>query len=676
MKLAFYPRLAFGGMRKNGRLYLPYIGACILMAAVFYIMHFLGFSHMLEGFTGAGTARDMLRLGTVVMAIFGTIFLFYTQSALIKGRLREFGLYSVLGMNRRNLGILIFFETAITWLIAVAGGLAAGIGFSKLAEFAFRKMVGAGAGYRFTVHLPSVYATVVVYGVIFLLIFLNAVRQVGFSRAIQLVNAEKAGEKPPKSNWFVGILGLVILLAGYIVALRISQPVSALLVFFGAVVLIIIGTYLVLIAGSVLLCRILQKNKSYYYRPDHFVSVSSMTYRMKRNGAGLASICILLTMILVMVSSSSALYFNCDGTLRNTYPGQLNCSAMNYGYDAEYDEIAARMQADLLERTEEFGAEADHVISVSGCSLAGYFEDGRLRTDMDPMSDITAIDYDKVAQVYFYDADTYNRLTGSREVLSAGEALVGVQGRLDFGDELGIGGETFRVAGRFDPRAGDFRYAAGSSVVSTLFVVVDDLDTVGALFNGYTDARGRQMLTWEWHCYFDTDLDEAGQNELSDDLHGRMGDELYPRDFFGVRCVSRAYERTEYLAMFGGLFYLGILLSVVFLVSCVLIIYYKQISEGFEDRARFGIMQKIGMTGGDIRKSVNSQMLTVFLIPIVFACVHLAVVLPFINKILMLFGHNDLPRLLISAGVCALICGIFYAAIYKLTSNAYYRIVA
>ena len=676
MKTSFYPKMAVSGMRKNGRLYLPYIAACILMVAVFYIMHLLGYSEMLEGFEGAGTARDMLRLGTIVMAVFGTIFLFYTQATLIKGRLKEFGLYSVLGMSRKNLGKIIFYETVITWFVSVTGGTAIGIGLSKLAELAFRKMIGIGSSYRFIISGESILVTVIVYSLIFFLIFLNAARQVRFSRTINLINSDKAGEKPPKANWFIGILGLVILLSGYFLALKIEQPLSALQVFFIAVILTIIGTYLVLIAGSVVLCRILQKNKKYYYKTNHFVSVSSMAYRMKRNGAGLASICILLTMILVMMSSTSALYINREESLLNHYPKQINCTASNYGFSESYGETAQKLMADINSKAEESGAEIRSSFYYASCFISGYFENGRMRLDIDPMTEMTTIDFDNVVQVYFLDLDDYNRLTGNNEVLSSGEVLAGVEGNIRFDDNITVGDETFKVKKKISCNQGDFRYVQSIMIVSTLFIVVDDLEEVAPLYTGYTDHFGNTMLTWEWHYSFDTDLDEDKQMELSGLLRDHIRDELYQEEYWGVRCESRAEQRNDFVRTFGGLFFLGILLSVIFLVSCVLIIYYKQISEGFEDQSRFDIMQKVGMTKENIRNSINSQMLTVFLIPIVVACIHLAVVLPIIHKLLKLFGHNNMPLLLACAGICVLICGIFYAAIYKITSNAYYKIVS
>ena len=669
MRIGLYPRIAADGIRKNGRLYMPYIFTSILMIAVFYIMHLLGFSDMLRDFRGVDTARQILGFGTFIMAFFGTIFLFYTQSTLIKSRLKEFGLYSVLGMNKKNLGRVIFFETLITWAISMAGGLLAGVGLSKLAELGFAKIVQSDVNYSFFISGESLLCTFIVYSIIFFLIFLNAVRQVRFARMINLVNAEKAGEKPPKANWVLGIIGFVTLISGYVISIRIESPISALYMFFIAVILIIIGTYFVLIAGSVLLCRILQKNKKYYYKTNHFVSVSSMAFRMKRNGAGLASICILLTMILVMISSTSALYFNREETLKNHYPRQLNCLVRTSGYQEENKEITAKLEEAVIAKAKEFGTEVKDNFSFTCCDIVGYYENNKLILNLDPRS-MSNIDYDKVVVAYFFDLEEYNRLAGTNEVLGENEVLAGVNGKLTFGDTLNIGDETFKVAKKIDPRDTALKYGGINEPVTKLIIITADIGDTASLYNDLLDSRGEKLLTWQWRFSFDTDLDETKQIELKDAINNDITGELEPY------CESRANERSDFVTTFGGLFFLGILLSIIFLLSCVLIIYYKQISEGFEDQSRFAIMQKVGMTKENIKKSINSQMLTVFIIPIVFACLHLATVLPVIHKLLLLFGHNNIPLLLLSSGICVAACALFYAVTYKLTSNAYYKIVS
>ena len=678
MKLGLYPKIAADGIRKNGRLYVPYIATSILMIAVYYIMHVLGFSDMIENIMGATTARTMLQLGTRIMAIFGAIFLFYTQSTLIKGRLKEFGLYSVLGMNKRNLSRIIFCETVMTWAMSMTGGLLAGIGLSKLAELGFSKMVNAEVSYEFFVSGDSIMSAFIVYSVIFLLTFLNAVRQIRFSRTINLVNADKAGEKPPKANWVVGILGLIILAAGYILAIKIESPLSALFFFFIAVILIIIGTYLVLIAGSVVFCRILQKNKSYYYKTNHFVSVSSMAYRMKRNGAGLASICILLTMILVTISSTAALYFNREETLWTRYPNEINVNARDEGFVENYKERTDKMERAIYKCAEENGAVVSDPMYFSDYGLSGYYDNnGTVDIELDPYATLSAtLDYDRVVQVYFFDLETYNRLNGKNETLAPGNILLGIDGNIQVGDKIAVGNKSFNIEKKVDFKDGKMKNAVGTSLVSTLVLIVNDLNETVADYAGVLDTRDEPMLVWQWNYNFDTGLDAEGQMDLRKKLGDAIYEELDDPEYVRFYTFSREAERQDFVSTFGGLFFLGILLSTIFMVSCVLIIYYKQISEGFEDQSRFSIMQKVGMTKENIKKSINSQMLTVFLIPILFSCVHLAVVLPIIHKLLMLFGHNNIPLLLVSAGICVLVCGIFYAFIYKLTSNAYYKIVS
>ncbi|SCW70503.1 putative ABC transport system permease protein [Ruminococcaceae bacterium YRB3002] len=676
MKAGFYPRMAVSGMRRNGRLYAPYIATCILMEAMYYILHFLGFSGVMNGMPGGRTAVDMLGMGTYVMALFAAIFLFYTQSTLIRGRKKEFGLYSILGMNRRNIGRILFWETCIIWAVSTTGGLIAGIGLSKLAELGFTKLIAVPTRYSFSISGASVVMTMLVFAVIFVLIYLNSLRQIRFARPTQLIRADKAGEKPPKANWAVGITGLLFLGSGYYIALKIEQPMSAFLWFFVAVILVVIGTYLTLIAGSVILCRLLQKNRKFYYRADHFVSVSSMAYRMKRNGAGLASICLLLTSVLVMMSSTSALYTGSEECLNARYPNEIGAFACKYGYDETLPSQAARMDAILKAAAEEEGADVHNNYTYSEYSISGYFENSCLQVTLNSLTDMAFIDYDKVAQIMFIDVSDYNRVFGHDAEVEPGQALVGTAKKSEIGDVITVGDVSFDVAGRIDESVTEIDPTAGGAASPTIFVIVNDVDEVAQAFTDYRDYNGEPMLAWFWYCRFDTGLDADGQIALASTLSKKLGEELKGKGFSNYYCESHEAERDDFVSTFGGLFFLGILLSMIFLVSCVVIIYYKQVSEGFEDQARFEIMQKVGMTEEDIRKSINSQMLTVFMIPIAVAGLHLLVVLPLVNKLLMLFALFDFPRLLICAAVCFLLCGLFYGVIYKLTSNAYYKIVS
>ena len=309
MKTALYPRLAWDGLRKNKRLFTPYLLTCVCMVMMFYILSFLGSPETCALLPrGSNSTGLILNLGSFVIFVFSAIFLYYTNSFLVRRREREFGLYNVLGMNKRNLARIVTWESLITAVLSLVLGLALGIVLSKLAELGLVNMLGGDINYRIRIDVDSLTRALGLYAVIFAVIWLSTVVRVGRSSAVALLRSESVGEKPPKANWLLGLAGVVILAAAYYLAVSITNPLDAIVWFFVAVILVIIGTYLLLVAGSVLLCRVLQKNKKYYYRPEHFVSVSSMAYRMKRNGAGLASVCIIATMILVMISSSSCLY--------------------------------------------------------------------------------------------------------------------------------------------------------------------------------------------------------------------------------------------------------------------------------------------------------------------------------------------------------------------------------
>jgi putative ABC transport system permease protein len=401
-----------------------------------------------------------------------------------------------------------------------------------------------------------------------------------------------------------------------------------------------------------------------------------MAYRMKRNGAGLASICILLTMILVMLSSTSALYTGAEQCLNTRYPNEIGAFACKYGYDSGLRGLGQKLDADLKAVAEGESAEISNNKTFYEWSISGYYDNSKLDVILNSKTNMAFIDYDKVAQILFIDVDDYNSVFGYSESVASGEALVGTAKNIKIGDVLTIGDVEFNVTKRIDERIAEIDPAAVISASPGIFVIVNDVDEVATHYTQYKDYDGEPMLAWFWQCRFDTGLDTDGQIALAEKLDKVMHDELEPLNFDNMYCESHEAERGDFVSTFGGLFFLGILLSIIFLVSCVIIIYYKQVSEGLEDQARFGIMQKVGMTKDEIKKSINSQMLTVFLIPVAFACVHLAVVLPIVNKLLMLFGLFNWPLLIGTSAACVIICGLFYAAVYKLTSNAYYRIVA
>ena len=682
MKFGFYPKLAFSGIRKNRRLYLPYILTCIGMVMMYYIIVFLQYSDAVHNLPyGSATVVETIGLGGWVIAIFAGIFLFYTNSFLIRRRKKEFGLYNILGMSRINLSMIVFWETAIVGAMSLVCGLFFGVILSKLAELGLLSVMQGDVTYTLAVSTEAIVRSVFVFAVIFILLLLNSVRQIRFSTAINLLKSENVGEKPPKANWFFGILGILILGAAYFIAVTIKDAISALLWFFIAVIMVIVATYLIMIAGSVMLCRILQKSKHYYYRTNHFVSVSSMLYRMKRNGAGLASICILATMVLVMISSTTSLYFGGEESLYNRYPKEINMSFVMNGVTDLRDENISELRNYLNSIASENGVTPQNITDFRCVGVAGVVTDGVVELDIRNFNILdTSLKGTGLFEFYFIPLEDYNSATGSNRTLSDGEALIFVYRDKYERDTITFGGgKSFNIVGQvndFHPD-GD----AEMSMVSTMYLFVPDIGSAVEGIDILADFNGDRMIVSKWVYGYDTNVTPIEQSMLNSKLWRTTGGENLPafKEKFSImyrQIESREDNRQDFYALFGGLFYLGIMLSIVFIFGAVLIIYYKQISEGYEDQKRFEIMQKVGMTKREIRKSINSQLLTVFFLPLGFAACHLAFAFPMIRKILLMFNFQNVWTFAAATAVSFIVFALFYTAIYKITSNAYYNIVS
>ena len=674
MKRGFYPRLAWSGMRKNSKLYLPYSLACIGMTAMFYILMHLADSPALKLIPSSASVTVTLSLGSFVMGVFSLLFLFYTNSFLVRRRYKEFGLYNVLGMNKGNISRVLAWEALINALISLAGGLFLGIALSKLAELGLVNIMGGDTDLDLRISVKALEFTVMFFCGIFLLIYLNSLIKIRRSSASELVKSENFGEKPPRANWLFGLAGIVILAAAYYIAVSIKTPLTALSLFFIAVIMVIVATYLIFIAGSVWICRLLQKNKRYYYKKNHFVSVSSMVYRMKRNGAGLASICILATMVLVMISSTTCLYFGAEDALRDRYPRDISISASYSGLDSMTDENISALRGEISAAVG--GAETENILDYRCASLVGSLENGILDLSEASIYSTAMTTYDYVAEVYIVPLADYNAIAGTNESLGSDEAMIYAY-RMDYTDKTFAADElvSFRVKKVLD----SFPIADGSAMASiapTVFVIVPDFADTVAKLGGAVSSSGDEPASLSWNYAFDTPVSDEEEIAMCE----RIGERLSEcSESGGYRYYSReslAANRADFYGMFGGLFFLGIMLSIAFICAAVLIIYYKQISEGYEDRRRFEIMQNVGMTKKEIRSSINSQLLTVFFLPLIFAGLHLGFAFPFIHKLLMLFNLSNLPLLIGTTAISFGVFALLYAVVFRVTSNAYYNIVS
>lgn len=674
MKTGFYPRLALDGIRKNKKLYIPYILTGMCMVMMYYVIMFLQFSKNIRSAVESVTVTTVLALGSWVIAIFSCIFLFYTNSFLMKRRKKEFGLYNILGMDKNNLGKIIFWETAVIWAITLVGGLGLGIAFSKLAELAMLSVLQLETNYSFTISSQGLGMSAIVFSVIYLLLLLNSIRQIRHSAAVSLIKSENTGEKPPKANWLFGIAGIVLLAVAYYIAVTIKEPIQAITLFFVAVIMVIVATYLIMISGSVLFCRILQRKKSYYYKPNHFVSVSSMTYRMRRNGAGLASICVLATMVLVMLSSTASLYFGAEDAIVSRYPRDINIELSSVSTQILDEDFLNSMRSDIAEIEKNYGTNPNNTFEYRCGEISGLITDDTVETDIANVSGVGIADYSDIYTFYIIPIEDYNRLLGTSYTLKEGEAMIYLfrdDAHYDFNTISFNRGQSFKIVQKLNKFI-DLS-TASMSISPSLAIFVSDLEAATFELNSENlKESSAAVINYQWRYGFDTNIPEYRQIALSNDIRSYIDE----RDASNFTVESREQNRADFFSLYGGLFCLGIILSFVFLIAAVLIIYYKQISEGYEDRARFEIMQKVGMTKKEIRKSINSQLLTVFFLPLLLAGLHLTFAFPMIKKLLILFNLSNLHLFILTTIFCYAIFALFYMIIYKITSNAYYKIVS
>lgn len=663
-----YTRLAAIGIRKNGKAYIPYILTAAIMVMVFYITEYLSENEFLFDMPGGNIMGELLEMGTIIMGIFSLIFLFYTNSVLIKRRKKEFGLYNILGLGKLSIAQVLVWESLFTYALSMLFGLGLGILFSKLAEMLAERMLGGNLNYVFYVNWHAVIIALVCFAVIFTLILLNSLRQLFFSRPIELLRSENVGEKPPKTNVPFAVIGVLMLGTAYYMAVTIKDVVAAILAFTGAVILVIIATYLLFIAGSVVLCRILRKNKKYYYKTNHFVSVSQMAYRMRRNGAGLASICILSTMVLVTVSSTTTLLAGMSDYVDALYPRDIRFT-VNSGDHKVF---------------EEYRAAIDNALRDMGCVPRNEKTVRRVNLTPRMLSEgmETGLSADTFSTGHFYIASEDAEVAKMGFELGARDIIIAENNTdyfkdfktLKFGDWA-----EFNVIYLENFSAEDERSSAiitdGSEVAVLDFFVrdADVLEEINQYINDHFSSS--QIIT---AYYFDIDGNTSEKYEVWENIQrkGYMGDvmERYPGTSFGT--ASKAEFTGEVFGLYGGLFFLGIMLGSVFILSAALIMYYKQISEGYEDAARFSILRKVGMSKREIRSVVNSQVLTVFFLPLVAAGVHMTFAFPILSRLLRMFGFsNTLMFALVTLGSYAAFA-VIYILVYKATSKSYQKIVS
>lgn len=645
MNRMFYSKIAMMNIRKNYRTYVPYILSCIGTIMMFYIMHFIYINDGVQSIPGSEAIRFILQLGVVVVGIFSVILLLYTNSFLIKQRKKEFGVYNILGMEKKHISLILIIENIIISLISLVIGIIVGILFSRLMVLILLKILKFGVSFGFQISPESIFTTLALFAGIFLLSLLSNLIQIYRANIIELMKGGNVGEKEIKVNWVLSVIGAISLGAGYFIAITTKNPIEAVLLFFFAVILVIIGTYSLFTTGSIALLKLLKNNKNYYYKTENFISVSHMMYRMKQNAVGLGNICILSTMVLVMISSTICLYFGMEDSIKSRHARNVVVSTY-VSPEQDTHEINSIITAEL--------AKTDYEITNVLIYKGMKFPVKKAGSEFTIYSLEYHTSTNGFASLYLMVSDEYDS-NGLLMYNTKGEAF----------DTISINGQVYEVENLTDFYIEDSVFANNLSDVYILIV-----PDAGFISDIYYAAYGVELTLLLNFYGFDINGDYSDQYIMLDYLHNNLEFDCIGRSI----TVQHEYKEA-FLMMYGGLFFLGIFLTVLFLMATILIIYYKQISEGYSDKNRYLILQNVGMNKKEIKQSINSQILIVFFFPLGMSIIHICFAFNLITQLLAALGViNTLLFALCVAGT-VLLFSVIYTIVYKMTSRVYYNIV-
>lgn len=666
MRNSFYFRLALTNIKKHARSYVPYIITCVITIAMFYIIKSLAFN--LDKNLSSISAATSMSLGSIVVAIFAIIFLFYTNSFLLKKRKKEFGLYNILGMEKKHMSALIATESLIISVISLVLGLIIGIALDKLIFMIVIKLLNGQSPLGFTIIPEAILHTVVLFCIIFAAILLNSVRIVYTTKTIDLLHGSNTGEKEPKTKWLLAILGVLCLGGGYTISIISKNPVSAIGLLFIAIVLVVIGTYFIFVAGIIALLKLLRKNKGFYYKTSHFISISGMIYRMKQNAVGLANICVLSTMVLVMVSTTSSLVIGMQDTINTISPYDYSISVADGKTNQQVKDDIKNTAADNNLKITKF---VDYEFLEFNADLKYNY--------------ITASDYsvesENLVGLIIVNQQDYNMLTNSNVELSDDQVMMFCQKSFPYSD-LTIFDQKYKV--KESRKISDFiqgKNRIGYSIYDSYGIVVKDnsqLQQISKYYNSFyknseTNEYNEPNCCF-YECNFNVDADLKKQLEFNEII---KNSELYQGSYYhdSISSTFKSEILQAFRDTYSSLFFLGIFLSILFIMATILIIYYKQISESYDDKERYEIMQNVGMSHTEVKRTIRSQVLTVFFLPLIVAGVHVAFAFPIMSRVLSLLGLMNVTLYITCTVICFLVFALMYGIIFAITSRLYYKTV-
>lgn len=628
---------------------------------MYYMVSSLSMNPNMMNMIGGDVMQQILSLGIYVITVFAVIFLFYTNSFLIKRRKREFGLFNILGMEKKHLSIVIALESMIVFLVSMVLGIGIGILLDKAFYLLIAKMLNASIALGFYISYQSIVNSIILFLIIFVLMYLFSLIQINLSNPIELLHGDQHGEKEPKTKWLLALIGLICLGTGYYMSVSIQDPVTAFAFFMVAVILVVIGTYMLFTAGSIVILKLLRKNKRYYYKTNHFISVSNMIYRMKQNAVGLGNICILSTMVLVMLSTTISLWVGMNDIIETRFPRDITVSINSVDSNQALYTID-----DMNNAIEQAGIQTEDELVYRTLSVSAFNQGNTYTFGNENMS---LQDISNVVVLYFITLDDYNRTEGTNVSLAPDEVLVFPSGKQFDHKTIDIASNTFKVKGILDSIKADSNYSA--NLQNSMFVVVDSMDTLFMIDDLQKQAYGDNASYI--HTSYDFNLSKSEKMSVKEATDALIAN--YPGDTTYMMVDTQEGNYEDLLSLYASFLFIGIFLSFLFIMATVLIMYYKQITEGYEDKKRFEIMQKVGLDKREVKKTINSQVLTVFFLPLVVAAIHIVFAFPMIEKMLRLLYLDNTNLYIMTTVICFGVFALVYVLIYFLTSKVYYGIV-
>ena len=665
MRRGLFGKLAVQNIRNNRSTYIPYMLTCIFCIAMMYMMEFLRDCPTLEkAVPQASEVRLIVGTGEVVVGIFCVIFLIYSNSFLAKRRKKEFGLFQILGMEKKHLAKILFFESLYLWAASLGIGILLGVLLYRLLFLVLMKLTGLNGTIGFAFSAKAVGSTML-FGLTFVINFLLSLRQIHVSQPVELLHGGAQGEREPKTKLLTAVLGFMLLGVGYYLALTSQSSMDALDKFFNAIALVMVGTYCLFSAGSIAFLKILKKNKNYYYQTRHFTSISGMLYRMKQNAVGLANICILSTGVLLVISISTCLWTGIEEVTYTRFPHQISIEA-NTGVSG------------IMKTVEPV---SQKMIEEVKTGIDQHLEEKQLRkkyeSDQRYYVMLADVDRNKVEKTQSDDAaastlikimeeSEYNQVTGEQVELEPGQALVFQAKQKNYGyDTIELGNQTYEVK-KWNTDKKSYILDEKTQVYETMTVVTRNHEAKEA----YAAVQGKEPEGYSWEYALDLIGDAGEQITVGDEI-----ETILTESSFNGWVEVREKERNTVYSLYGSLLFLGVFVGALFLMGAVMIIYYKQVSEGFDDRKRFQIMQKVGMSRKEIRQTIQSQVVTVFFLPLAVAVVHTMVAFPLTRRIMAMLNFPDSNLFLAATAITIAAFAVVYLIVYVLTARAYYKIV-